>query len=625
MDYFYHADAQENLTLGPNFFEKPAQNLDPAIYLKVTSLLFVRAGLFLSHVSSIPSSNIQILIFQNIIDISINTVIYALIGYLFAFGKDVGDFIGTEGFLGDNSNRNEFVEGWLIVIAVSGLLVAAIGDRISFFASLVINTLTSGLVLPIFIHWILSDSGWMRVNTLAKVRVSYKDYSYSCLIHMSGGFLAFISMLILNKRLLRFKDMDVCSIPDNGPSLTLFGNFFMLIGFFGIGVPTEKYILSHLDYNFYGIVLVNMLLSAFGSVTSVLLLTFSCPCEPMHKWTSMRSVQAGISGIAVVAAGADIYYPMAALLVGLFIGIVFFFASFLVSSSPIEDYSNIIACHFASGFIGTLLPPIFGIREGFAVSLYYNFMHFTWQFLCDLAVMGFMLSIFVPIMLVLDYCSALRSWDEDINHRRAIFASRTIKTGNKIVGSVEGKKQTVQYAHQSYEEKKSVPQREFKNTVKEGVNVLFEKKSCPNPLNAIEETLDDSFENYTISSWSKEKPIELCEKEKIQFVNDEFVVNYMVNSKPLTFFEEVNPGSRHISESAFKGCGDSLKNPRFFDIRLIKGIRNISDSKLFQKFKDNWTVPKKRTVWNKERQLKFGSMSNIWVPNLAGINIETQV
>ncbi|KAK6633515.1 hypothetical protein RUM44_004122 [Polyplax serrata] len=619
MDDFYHADTEESLSLGPDFFDASEQNSDPAIYLKVSSVLFVRAGLFLAHVSSIPSSNIQILIFQNIIDIAVNTVVYALLGNLFAFGKDIGTFIGIDGFLGDKTNRNDFAEGWLVIIAVSGLLVAAIGDRISFFASLILNLLISGFVFPILIHWILSESGWMRINAFTNARVSYKDYSYSCLVHMCGGFVALISMLIMNKRLLRFKDMDVCSIPDNGPSLTLFGNFFILIGFFGIGVPTQKYINRHLHDDFYGIVLVNMILAAFGSIASTLLMTFSCPSEPMHKWTSMRSIQAGISGIAVVAGGADIYHPVPALVMGLFNGIMFFFASLVVTNSSIEDYSNIIACHFASGVIGTLLPPIFGMREGFSTSLHYTLIHFTWQLIGDFAVLAFISCFFIPITFILDYLSILRSWDEDINHRRALYAAKTLKNepGYGHATSTQNTEDTVRYLQTEYN--KPVPPYERLHYGPETLDILFDK----NVDSSVNSTEPRSY-NCVAPCSSNEKPSpRQYDKEKM--TKQQFIVNYMVNSKPMTFFEEVVKESNQNSETLVREYGDGMKNSRFIDIRLIKGIRNISDSKLFQKFKDNLTTPKRKSVWSRPRELRLGSMSNIFVPNYPRTSLETQV
>lgn len=623
MDNFYDSETEESISVESSSFGLLNKNSDPIIYLKVCSILFVRAGLFLSHVSSIPSSNIQVLIFQNIIDVAVNTVIYALIGYLFAFGKDVGAFIGIEGFLEDKTDKNEFVDGWLIVIAVSGLLVAAIGDRISFFASSLLNVLISGLICPIIIHWILSDKGWMRVNSITKVKVSYKDYSYSCLIHMSGGFVAFLSLLILNKRLLRFKDMDACSIPDNGPSLALFGNLCTIIGFFGIGIPSKKYVITHLDYDFYGTVLVNTLLSVFGSILSSLLLTFSCPFEPMHKWTSMRSIQAGVSGIAVIAGGADVYYPMAALLIGLCNGFIFFLVSYLINISPIEDYSNIIACYCVSGLLGTLLPPIFGVREGFDTSFYYCVIHFLWQLACDLVILGFILIAFFPIMLVLDYCSILRSWDEDINHRRALFASKRKKNQIDIFQMYDnqGVVETVNYNQTeiNYEENNL---QEIPQAPQGGVNILYEKQA----LNPIEEGEGVFAGSYLADTSSSEKNVEnFIQEIPMKASNEEYIVNYMINSKPFSFFEEISD-STQSSSIVVKGCGDSHKNSRFFDAKVIKGIRNISDSKLFQKLKGNWIVPKKRMLWSRERKpIKCSSVSNIWLPTFPGISIETQV
>lgn len=640
MDVFYNSD-DEKIGTQKSDYVLSEQILDSSIFIKLTSIILIRAGLFLSHVSSVPSSNIQTLIFQNIIDLSVNTVVYGIIGYLFAYGDDYGGFIGLDSFLSDKSDKNNFAEGWIIIVAVSGLLIVAIGDRISFFASFILNLLISGAVFPILIHWILSSSGWMRGFVFNKVKVSYKDYSYGCLIHMSGGFLSCLSMLVMNKRIMRFKDMDICSIPDNGPSLTLFGNFLMLVGFFGISIPTENYLLGHLEYNFYGIILTNMLLSAFGSMATALLLTFTCPCEPLHKWTGMRSMQASMAGVAVIASGADVYYPMAALLIGLCNGGIYFFVSFMINNSPIEDYSNVIACHLVSGFIGTLLPPVFGIREGFSSNIYFNFFHFIWQLICNFIIMSFIFIVFLPIMALLDYGSILRSWDEDINHRRAMFASKRMKNDPSLPQTSNHRTSiqnttTTTNAPKSSQNKTHTKERSKNKDVtiqQENVDVLFDKsvisnatdKELKRSANVVVRDDDDDVDDDLIPCSSNVKDGNASEIENYEQKDEELAINYVVNSKPVTFFEEIDLNSRENSQVVLKNCGDTFENEKFFDIRLVKSIKNISDSKLFQKFKGNWSVPKKRTSWNKERNVKFGSMSNVWIPGVNDITFETQV
>lgn len=569
MEDFYHSDFFErNYSLSNDFLIDSQSKSDPSIYVMVLSTFIVRSGIFLAQVSSIPSSNMQVLMLQNFLDISINTVMYCLLGNIFAFGDDVSSVIGTGNVLNEDSNMNDFARGWMIIIIASGLLTSAVADRISFFANLFLNAFVSGLTFPLIIHWVLSENGWMRVNTISGVKVSYKDYSYSGLIHMSGGFISLLALVVLNRRLLRFRDIDISSIPDNGLSLAMFAYLMTILGFIGISVPTYKYKTSHLGYDFYGIVLINSILSIFGSILIALSMSFIRPLEPIHKWRGLRYIQSGVSGIAVIAAGADVYYPLVSLGIGFVNGFIFSLVTYFIDNSSLEDYCNVVGVHFVSGLIGTFLPPGLGVREGFKSSAYYDFMHFLWQITCDVTILTSLAVVFVPIFLILDRLSVLRSYDEDVNHRRA----KSVRKSNSVF----------------YDSKPDMY-----------LEPGFWKRIQP----------DGREDPQTEVIFQKDKVNEGSDND-VQYKNQYFV-NYLFNTTPSIFFEDV-PEKR--SSSMFKVFPELSKNLK----KMSLGSLNFSDSRLFQRFKE--AIPIKQIGWRRGRTLPFRAASV-----LSFSQMETQV
>ncbi|KAL0281494.1 UNVERIFIED_CONTAM: hypothetical protein PYX00_002466 [Menopon gallinae] len=544
MDGFHDGDYVNSTSSANETFEKDTQ-IDPAIYLRVLSVLMIRAGLFISEIISIPSSNIQVLVLHNMIDLSVTFVGYGLAGYVLAFGKDFKSIIGISGFISEDSNFNEFIQGWSVLAVVSGLQTAAVGDRVSFFAGLVLNLLLSVVSFPILFHWVLHRRGWMRAMKFMGVSVSYKDYSHSSLIHMSGGFVSFLGMLVLNKRMLRFKDLDSSSIPDIGPSLSFFGYFLTLLGFVGLTFPTRKYFQSHMFYNFYGIIVVNVLSSVVGTIVTTLFLTFFCTCRDRDsKWANLRFAQGGISGVAVVAGGVDVYHPLAALGTGLVNGLVFFTESHIMSKTNLEDFCNISAVHFFSGFLGTLLPPILGIREGFGTVPYNNFLHFSWQLLCDATILALLGAIFYPVLVIFDRCRLLRTWEEEVNHKRALSAMKMvpkIAVAKRLFVWADTDLDTQNQDHKSRSNKGS---REKSGRV----NILFQKNM---PVTGLDEPGSRK-------------------------------ANFSETKTMMPFYEEVDSES---GKTATKDGSATMK--------MMKSIRNISDSKLIGKLKDGVGKPRR--------------------------------
>jgi Amt family ammonium transporter len=140
---------------------------------------------------------------------------------------------------------------------VSGAMVG----RTSFKGDLLYSLAVSGLIYPIFGHWIWGPNGW-----LATMDTPFRDFAGSTVVHTIGGVLALCGAIALRPRLGRkFKRDGGGMPPGHNMTLAALGAVILWFGWYGFNPGST---LSAMDFEGIGRVATNTTLAACAGASS---------------------------------------------------------------------------------------------------------------------------------------------------------------------------------------------------------------------------------------------------------------------------------------------------------------------------------------------------------------------
>ncbi|XP_043273943.1 putative ammonium transporter 1 [Venturia canescens] len=383
-----------------------------------------RIGFFLVQIGSVPVTNVNLVLLQNILDFSWVTIVYVIGGFVIAYNGDSGGLIGQGQWIGDENciDKKEILVGWQATVVASAIYTCCFVGRTHVLAYLLIGFIVSGIVQPFAIHWAWNPQGWMAKNNFIGYDVVFLDYGGSAIVHVVGSLTGCVGCVILGRRIIRLRDIDDASIPTDSAGTALAGYFFILLGLQSLCLSSTDPDNPRASRKEMSMIIVNNLLGASSSSLVVVALHFILGKEPFNYWTVMRCVQASIAGTIAVSGGVHFYEPLLCLGLGCSSGIIYYLVSKRVFQSALEDYCNVIATHLFSSLVASLLTPLAHVTPESLKNPILILVNFTWHVICLIAIVAL---VTVPVALLLGFLECLgllRNRSEIINHLRAIVA-----------------------------------------------------------------------------------------------------------------------------------------------------------------------------------------------------------
>ncbi|MGH2684258.1 MAG: ammonium transporter, partial [Actinomycetota bacterium] len=194
---------------------------DTAWLLIATALvMFMTPGLALFYGGLVRTRNVLGTIMQSFFALALVSVLWVLVGYTLAFGKDIGGLIGGLEFLGfqDVGQAPSDVYAtttphvgfamyqMMFAIITPALITGAIAERMKFSAYVLFLGLWSILVYSPLAHWVWGG-GWL-------FELGALDFAGGTVVHINAGVAALAAILYLGKRRGYGKDAFV---PHNVP------------------------------------------------------------------------------------------------------------------------------------------------------------------------------------------------------------------------------------------------------------------------------------------------------------------------------------------------------------------------------------------------------------------------
>ncbi|MCX7256041.1 MAG: ammonium transporter [Polaromonas sp.] len=345
-------------------------------------VLAMHAGFAFLELGTVRKKNQVNALVKILVDFSISTVVYFVVGYGVAYGTHF--FVGAEQLAAKNGY--ELVKFFFLLTfaaAIPAIISGGIAERARFYPQLIATAVIVGFVYPFFegIVWNqhFGVQAWLKAVTGAE----FHDFAGSIVVHAMGGWLALPAVLLLGARSNRYRKDGAMSAhpPSNIPFLAL-GAWILIVGWFGFNVMSAQ-TLDKLS----GLVAVNSLMAMVGGTLVALVLGKNDPGF-VHNGP--------LAGLVAVCAGSDVMHPLGALVVGGVAGAVFVVMfTWTQNKWKIDDVLGVWPLHGLCGTWGGIAAGIFGSKAlgglggvSLSAQLIGSLMGVSWALVMGFAVYG---------------------------------------------------------------------------------------------------------------------------------------------------------------------------------------------------------------------------------------------
>jgi Amt family ammonium transporter len=345
-------------------------------------VLAMHAGFAFLELGTVRKKNQVNALVKILVDFSVSTVAYFLVGYGIAYGTSF--LVGAEQLAAKNGY--ELVKFFFLLTfaaAIPAIISGGIAERARFGPQLLATAVVVGVVYPLFEGVVWNQGFGIQAWIKGLTGQEFHDFAGSIVVHAVGGWLALPAVILLGARSNRYRKDGAISAhpPSNIPFLAL-GAWILTVGWFGFNVMSAQTI-----DKISGLVAVNSLMAMVGGTLAATALGRNDPGF-VHNGP--------LAGLVAVCAGSDLMHPLGALVVGGVAGAVFVVMFTLTQNKwKIDDVLGVWPLHGLCGLWGGIAAGIFGSKAlgglggvSFSAQLIGSLMGVGWALLSGFVVYG---------------------------------------------------------------------------------------------------------------------------------------------------------------------------------------------------------------------------------------------
>jgi Amt family ammonium transporter len=323
-------------------------------------VLFMTPGLAFFYGGMVRSKNVLGMLMQNFFCMGLVSVLWALVVFSLAFGKDIGGgILGGFDFAGmkDMANSATTLPGYagdfalsvpplafaafqlMFAIITPALITGAVADRMKFAAWATFVALWLVLVYAPVAHWVFSPNGWL-------FKRGALDFAGGTVVHINAGVAALALVMVLGKR----RGWPGEAMAPHSLPFTLLGTGILWFGWFGFNAGSA--------------------LAANGLAAQALINTHMAAAAAMLGWlvverlkgghaTTLGAASGAVAGLVAITPCAGFVGVLPAIVIGLLAGAVCFSAIQLKFRFGYDDALDVVGVHLVGGILGSLLLGVF--------------------------------------------------------------------------------------------------------------------------------------------------------------------------------------------------------------------------------------------------------------------------
>lgn len=327
------------------------------VLIAAALVYFMQAGFAMVEAGFTRAKNAGNIIMKNLMDFTIGSLFYFLVGFAIMFGTSAGGFIGSSGFFNPTSLADAdgifnglpigvFIIFQTVFCATAATIVSgAMAERTKFASYLIYSACITIFVYPVTGHWIWGG-GWLG-------DLGFHDFAGSTAVHMVGGACALVGAKVLGPRIGKYdKNGKPNAFPGHNIPMGALGVFILWFGWFGFNCGSTLAATTDI-----GDIAMTTNLAAAAATMATLIVTWIRYGKPDVSMT----LNGSLAGLVAITAGCDAVSNYSAIMIGALAGIFVVIAiEFVEKVLKIDDPVGAIGVHGACGFLGTVLTGVFG-------------------------------------------------------------------------------------------------------------------------------------------------------------------------------------------------------------------------------------------------------------------------
>lgn len=320
-------------------------------------VFFMQAGFAMVETGFTRAKNAGNIIMKNLMDFSLGTPIFWIIGFGIMFGSANGFFGGfdffTDGVVGEGFDWTTLIFQTVFCATAATIVSGAMAERTKFSSYCIYSMVISALIYPVSGHWIWGG-GWLS-------ELGFHDFAGSTAVHMVGGVAAFVGATILGPRIGKYtKDGKPRAIPGHSLTLGALGVFILWFCWFGFNGGSTVALSDGAAETAARVFVTTNLAAAVATVT-VMCITWIRYKKPDVSMT----LNGSLAGLVAITAGCDMVTPAGAAAIGIIAGfIVVFGIEFVDQKLKVDDPVGAVGVHGLCGAGGTILTGLFAYYNG---------------------------------------------------------------------------------------------------------------------------------------------------------------------------------------------------------------------------------------------------------------------
>jgi len=326
-------------------------------------VFFMQAGFAMVEAGFTRAKNAVNIVMKNLMDFSIGTLAFFLLGYGLMFGETNGLF-GTTDFLvrGVLGSAEHWDYTFLIFQTVfagtaATIVSGAMAGRTKFRGYLCYSVFICALIYPVFGSWawggLLHGGGWLE-------RLGFVDFAGSTVVHSIGGWLALAGAIVLGPRIGKYgPDGKARAIPGHNITLAALGVFILWFGWFGFNPGSTT-----VGNGEIGRVAVTTNLSAAAGAVLAMVISWML----FRKPDASMSLNGALAGLVAITAGCYTVTPVGAMLIGAVAGVLVVVSVVFVDRVlKVDDPVGAVSVHGVCGAFGTLACGLFNAEAALGI------------------------------------------------------------------------------------------------------------------------------------------------------------------------------------------------------------------------------------------------------------------
>jgi Amt family ammonium transporter len=327
-------------------------------------VLIMTPGLAFFYGGMVRSKNVLGMMMQNFVCIAVVSVLWVLVVYSIAFGKDAGvhglwgnlhqfglahmgeqvaGYVTPDGKYAQTIPPLVFVAFQLMFAVITpALITGSIADRVKFGGFVLFVALWVTLVYGPVAHWVFSPEGWL-------FKRGAEDFAGGTVVHANAGAAGLALCLVVGKRIGWPKEQ---MRPHNVPFILL-GVALLWFGWFGFNAGSALG-----ANNLAGYAFVN---TNTATATALLAWIFVEKLRDGHP-TTLGAASGAVAGLVAITPAAGFVSPLGSIILGAIAGAICCLATGLKFKLGFDDSLDVVAVHLIGGVTGALLIGFLGTK-----------------------------------------------------------------------------------------------------------------------------------------------------------------------------------------------------------------------------------------------------------------------